>query len=621
MGRIRVLTEETARQIAAGEVIDRPYSIIRELLDNAIDAGARAVRVEIVKGGLERIRVIDDGAGMDEEDLRLCTVRHATSKIAHHEDLTRVRTLGFRGEALASIGACSALSITSRRPDRPAAHRAAVRFGRTGPVAPSAGVPGTTVDVSSLFFELPARRRFLKSRGAETALCRRTLIEKALPHAEVGFEFAVDGRTALRLPAASPVDRAAAAAGLDAADFTCLRGGGDGVQVTAVAARPERARRDRTGIHVYLNRRRIHDFGLSQAVEYGYGEFLPGGQHPVAFLFVEIDPELVDFNVHPAKREARLRRPGDLHRAISSTLQREVRRWRSPADGGAPDADFYRNRTGAPRRAVLAEAPPAASGAASAHAASAPAGSAHAGHMDVAAGDAAPTLPDVAPALPPLAPRRAAAAPAAPEGDPPPRAAAGTAPGAWRGRAPDADARVRYLGQAFQLFLVAEVGDRLYFVDQHAAHERVLYERLRAGAIDRQQLIAGPTVELSPEQETELRGFLPDLERCGFRLQAETGGRYRITEIPAAAARLPADHLCRFVRLCAGTPEDWDRDVYSGLACRLAIKEGEVIDDRSGQRLLERSFRIDPQRCPHGRPLWFEISRAALEGSVGRPAR
>ena len=602
MGRIRVLTEETARQIAAGEVIDRPYSIIRELLDNAIDAGARAVRVEIVKGGLERIRVIDDGAGMDEEDLRLCTVRHATSKIAHHEDLTRVRTLGFRGEALASIGACSVLSITSRRPDRPAAHRAEVRFGRTGAAAPSAGVPGTTVDVSSLFFELPARRRFLKSRGAETALCRRTLIEKALPHAEVGFEFAVDGRTALRLPAASPVDRAAAAAGLDAADFACLRGGGDGVQVTAVAARPERARRDRTGIHVYLNRRRIHDFGLSQAVEYGYGEFLPGGQHPVAFLFVEIDPELVDFNVHPAKREARLRRPGDLHRAISATLQREVRRWRSPADGGAPDADYYRrNQTGAPAGAVLAEAPPAASGAAtpadtaSAHAASTRAGSAHVEYMDAATGDAAPTLPDVAPALPPLAPRRPAA--------------------------PDADARVRYLGQAFQLFLVAEVGDRLYFVDQHAAHERVLYERLRAGAIDRQQLIAGPTVELSPEQETELRGFLPDLERCGFRLQAETGGRYRITEIPAAAARLPADHLCRFVRLCAGTPEDWDRDVYSGLACRLAIKEGEVIDDRSGQRLLERSFRIDPQRCPHGRPLWFEISRAALEGSVGRPAR
>lgn len=149
----------------------------------------------------------------------------------------------------------------------------------------------------------------------------------------------------------------------------------------------------------------------------------------------------------------------------------------------------------------------------------------------------------------------------------------------------------------------------------------MLYERLRLGKIDRQTLMAGPSVELSPEQEAELRGFLPDLERCGFRLQAETGGRYRITEIPAAAARLPVGHLCSFVRLCAGTPEDWDRDVYSGLACRLAIKEGEVIDDRSGQRLLERSFRIDPQRCPHGRPLWFEISRAALEGSVGRPAR
>lgn len=575
MGRIRVLTDETARQIAAGEVIDRPYSIVRELLDNAIDAGPRNVRVEVVKGGLERVRVVDDGSGMDAEDLRLCTVRHATSKIAHHEDLTRVRTLGFRGEALASIGACSVLSVTSRPPDGPAAHRVAVRFGRVEAVRPSAGVPGTAVDVSSLFFELPARRRFLKSRGAETALCRRTLVEKALPHAGIGFEFAVDGRRTLTLPAASPIDRAAAAAGLDAADFTCLQGGGDGLQVTAVAARPERARRDRSGIYVFLNRRRIHDFGLAQAVEYGYGEFLPGGLHPVAFLYVDIDPELVDFNVHPAKREARLRRPGELHRAISATLQREVRLWQSPAASGE-QASYRPDRTGPPAGAVLADAPPA--------------------------------LPA------PYWPTRP------PDGDPPP-ASAGVDAGTWRGRAPDPDARVRYLGQAFQLFLVAEVGDRIYFVDQHAAHERVLYERLRRGEIDRQKLMAGPSVELSPEQETELRGFLPDLERCGFRLQAETGGRYRITEIPAAAARLPAGHLCRFVRLCAGTPEDWERDVYSGLACRLAIKEGEVIDDRSGQRLLERSFRIDPQRCPHGRPLWFEISRAALEGSVGRSAR
>ena len=578
MGGIRVLTDETARQIAAGEVIDRPYSIIRELLDNALDAGARNVRVEIVKGGVERIRVMDDGSGMDERDLRLCTLRHATSKIVDYHDLTRVRTLGFRGEALASIGACSVLSLTSRRSAAPAAHRVLVRFGRAEPVRPSAGVPGSTVEVTSLFFELPARRRFLKSQGAETALCRRTFVEKALPHPEVAFAFTVDGKQALRLPAASPIERAAAASGLDAADFASLDGAGDGVRVAAVAARPERARRDRSGIHVYLNRRRITDFGLVQAVEYGYGEFLPGGLHPVVFLFVEIDSDLVDFNVHPAKREARLRRPGELHRAISAMLQREVRRWQSRAAGEEEAASYRMDQPGTRVASLLAEA--------------------------------APVLPSLT-----------RHAPASASGDPAPRSAAEVAPCTWRGRAPDPEAPVRYLGQAFQLFLVAEVGDRIYFVDQHAAHERVLYEQLRRGGIERQKLIVGPSVELSPEQETELRGFLPDLERCGFRLQAEAGGRYAITEIPAAAARLPADHLCRFVSLCAGTSEDWDRDVYSGLACRLAIKGGEVIDDQSGRELLERSFRIDPQRCPHGRPLWFEISRAALEGSVGRPSR
>ncbi len=581
MGRIRVLTDETARQIAAGEVVDRPYSIVRELLDNAIDAGARNVRVEIVKGGLESIRVVDDGAGMDEEDLRLCALRHATSKIVDHQDLTRVRTLGFRGEALASIGACSVLTLTSRREEGAPAHRALVRFGHAEAVRPSAGVAGTTAEVTSLFFELPARRRFLKSQGAETALCRRALVEKALPHPEVAFEYAVDGRQVMKLAAGSPVDRAAATAGLSVAEFTYLQGGGDGLRVAAVVARPERARRDRSGIHVYLNRRRITDFGLVQAVEYGYGEFLPGGLYPVAFLFVEIDSEMVDFNVHPAKREVRLRRPGELHRAISSTLQREIRGWQSHAERG--EGGWSREEPAARASSLLAEAPPV---------------------------------------LPTLTRRPPADPHASPPGDGrSSRPAAGEAPGTWRGRAPDPDAEVRYLGQAFELFLVAEVGDRVYFVDQHAAHERVLYEQLRRGRIERQTLIAGPSVELSPEQEAELRGFLEDLQRCGFRLHAESGGRYTITEIPAAAARLPAEHLCRFVRLCAGTSEDWDRDVYSGLACRLAIKEGEVIDDQSGRELLERSFRIDPQRCPHGRPLWFEIGRQALEGSVGRPSR
>ncbi len=583
MGRIRVLADDTARQIAAGEVIDRPYSIVRELLDNAIDARAGNVRVEIVKGGLDQIRVVDDGTGMDEEDLRLCTLRHATSKIADHHDLTRVRTLGFRGEALASIGACAVLTLTSRRREEASAHRVLVRFGHAEAVRPIAGVAGTTAEITSLFFELPARRRFLKSRGAETGLCRRTFLEKALPHPDVAFEFAVDDRQVMKLPAGSPLERAAAAAGLDTSDFACVDGGGDGLRVAAVAARPERARRDRSGIHVYLNRRRITDFGLIQAVEYGYGEFLPGGLHPVAFLFVEIDPEMIDFNVHPAKREVRLRRPGELHRAITSTLQREVRRWQSQHAHGAGVA----GETGpAPRLAsFLAEARP------------------------------------VLPALtrPPQPP--GPGSDDSPPGERARRPEAGTAPGTWRGRAPDPEAEVRYLGQAFQLFLVAEVGDRVYFVDQHAAHERVLYEQLRGGLIERQALLAGPSVELSPEEDAELRGFLDDLERCGFRLRVDGGGRYTIMEIPAAASRLPAEHLRRFVRLCAGTSEDWDRDVYSGLACRLAVKEGEVIDERSGRELLERSFRIDPQRCPHGRPLWFEISRQALAGAVGRPAR
>ena len=489
MARIRVLADDTARQIAAGEVIDRPYSIVRELLDNAIDAGAANVRVEVVKGGLEQIRVVDDGAGMDEEDLRLCTLRHATSKIADHRDLARVSTLGFRGEALASIGACSVLTLTSRRKEQASAHRALVRFGRAEGVRPSAGVQGTTAEVSSLFFELPARRRFLKSRGAETALCRRTFLEKALPHPEVAFEFAVDGAQVMRMPAGSPLDRTAAAAGLDAADFACVHGGGEGLRVAALAARPERARRDRSGIHVYLNRRRITDYGLVQAVEYGYGEFLPGGLHPVAYLFVEIDPEMVDFNVHPAKREVRLRRPGELHRAISSTLQREIRSWQSQVERGAAAGE---SRSAAPSASFLAEAPPVLPALA---------------RLPRADAEAAP--PDVLSSRPEA------------------RTTPGTTPGTWRGRAPDPDAEVRYLGQAFHLFLVAEVGDRIYFVDQHAAHERVLYEQLRGGLIER--------------QKTAGRAIRRAVTRRGRRA-ARFPGRSRALRVPPAGSGWRALH-------------------------------------------------------------------------------
>lgn len=580
MGDIQVLSDEVSRQIAAGEVIDRPYSVLRELIDNAIDAGARNVQTEINKGGLKRIRVRDDGAGMDENDLRLCTLRHATSKIVDPADLTHVQTLGFRGEALASIGVCSAMSLISRRADNLTAHQAQVHFGRFGGVRPTSGLPGTTIEVTSLFHELPARRRFLKTQGAETGLCRRTLIEKALPHPDIRFDLTVDGKQVLKLSKSNLINRVAAAGKLNANDMTLISGGDNGLKVNAVVARPEQTRRDRSAIHIYLNRRRINDFGLIQAIEYGYGEFLSGGLHPIAFLFIQIDPDMVDFNVHPAKREVRLRRPGQIHQMITSTLQHGIRRWQTTRQTGTGSVyRDYTTKASQPSASTPAKQPPASSS----------------------------LLPITNSTL------------SFPQ--PETTSIANISRNNWTGSAPNTRAPLLYLGQAFQLFLVAEVDDRIYFVDQHAAHERVLYEQLRSGDVERQKLIVGLTLSLSSEEAAVLRKFFPDLAKCGFRIDNISANKYIITEIPVAASRLPADHICQFMRLNAGTSEDLDRELYSHLACRMAIKEGEIIDDKSAQILLERSFRINPQRCPHGRPLWFEISRAALEGFVCRPLR
>jgi DNA mismatch repair protein MutL len=318
---VHILREEVSRKIAAGEVIDRPLAVVRELLDNALDAGARSVEVYLEGGGLERIRVVDDGQGMSREDLELATLRHATSKIEQEDDLAKVMTLGFRGEALASIAACARLTLTSLAAGGGSAYRLSIEGGRRLALEPATGVPGTTVDVAQLFFNLPARKRFLKSVAAESLGCRQAFLEKALPHPSVGFRLFVDGELRLFLPAQGARERVAAAVGLDLQHLHAAEGKTTGARALVVAGRPELARRDRKFLHLYVNRRRIADYSLLQAAEYAFSQYVPGGSHPVAFLFLEVDPALVDFNIHPAKKEARFRNLAELRQLVIGTLR------------------------------------------------------------------------------------------------------------------------------------------------------------------------------------------------------------------------------------------------------------------------------------------------------------
>ena len=565
--RVHILREEVSRKIAAGEVIDRPLAVVRELLDNALDAGARNVEVYLEGGGLERIRVVDDGAGMSRQDLELAAQRHATSKIEHEDDLARATTLGFRGEALASVAACARLTLTSSWADTgPGAYRLVVEGGRRRTLEPAAGVRGTTVDVADLFFNLPARKRFMKSISAESRGCRQAFLEKALPHSQVSFRLFSEGELRLFLPAQGPRERVAAAMGLDLQHLHAGEGKTTGAQALIVAGRPELARRDRKYLHLYVNRRRISDFSLLQAAEYAFGEYVPGGSHPVAFLFLEVDPALVDFNIHPAKKEARFRNLAELRQLVIGTLRGLLvgfgLRAGSPAPKEAPGG--VKSGTEAGQAWTF---------------------------------EAAALRPLPASLLP------GGEQYAAPSGAPP----AG---------ADSAGASVHYRGQLFRLFLLVERGDSLFIVDQHAAHERLLFEELKGRRLASQELLL--PVRLEGVGEEHVRRSQESWARLGIRVERGEDGVYWIAALPEELLCVE-EELAEALREGTASPEELEQRVFSLAACRTAVKDGQELDPQSAGELARRALALDNARCPHGRPIWMEIRRGDLLRAVARP--
>ena len=592
---IRLLDEQVAGRIAAGEVIDRPFSIVRELLDNAIDAGADEIDVELHSGGLGLVAVRDNGHGISRADLDHVALRHATSKIVDERDLQRVTTLGFRGEALASIAACARLEVISRTPAAAAAMRLVASSGRRQ-VTGAAAAAGTRVQVTRLFADLPARRRFLRRPGTETALCRRMLLEKALAHPKVTFRLTVDGGPDTALPATTPLQRVADSLGGRVAPsdlFQAQRRFAD-FHVTVIGARPELAGRDRSRLMVFVNRRRIQQFGLAQAVEYGYAALLPGGRHPVACLFVEIAPQLVDFNVHPAKREARFRNLAPLHQAVVRVVQEVAPQFghRSPlAAAGTPAAGrlpFTPARPPAP----VPSAPPAQP------------------KPDPVAAPAVTAAADLASATGDAVPGPAVTVIPGPSALPTERAATRVMP--------DVSGGLRYVGQALGLFLLVEIGSSLYFVDQHAAHERVLYEELRRRAFPVQQLLLPIELELEPAAVEAVSGACGLLRELGIVIEREARRPARITALAEPLHQLSAEWLADYVAGVRGSEADLERAVLADMACKLAVKDGEVLDQEAATTIVRRSFTIDLQHCPHGRPLWYSVARQQLVKQVGR---
>jgi DNA mismatch repair protein MutL len=557
-----------SRKIAAGEVIDRPFSIVRELLDNALDAGAASVDVYLEGGGLGRIRVVDDGAGMDEEDLALAWQAHATSKIETEDDLLRASSLGFRGEALSSIALCSRLVMVSSSDPAAPAHRLEVHGGKRVALENAQGRKGTVVDVSELFFNYPARKKFLRSASAESGLCRSILVDRAVSHPGVAFRLFSEEQAKLTLPPAPLRDRIAQAyeQHLDPRMLGESEESGDGFTVRVVAGMPDLRRRDRKLLQCFVNRRRVSEFSLLQAAEFGFSGYMPGGWHPAAFVFVQVDPSLVDFNIHPAKKEVRFRNLPDVHRAVVSATRKML-------EPQAPAAEIS---------GISAAREPATVGEGRA--------------AGVGAGGSASAVASA------VADRRVFTLPfaAGPDGKP-----------------QDDGLSIRFLGQVFGVFLIFELPGRILMLDQHAAHERILYERLLARAPEMQEMLFPLCFDVTEAEEKRLVDAQGELEGIGIGLRRAGARAMEVTSLAADLKPLPETELVEMVRSVSG--EQWRSALIATAACRLAVKDGDRVDPVTARELCAQALKLPVPRCPHGRPIWHELGEDSLRRLVDRP--
>jgi len=575
--RIRVLPPEVASRIAAGEVIERPVSVVRELLDNAIDAGASRISVTVEGGGLELIRVADDGCGIPPNDVELAFERHATSKIGSAEDLRRVATLGFRGEALPSIAAAADVEIVTRARGEPVGVHALLVEGRIVRRSARAASPGTTVSVRDLFARLPARRAFLSSPAAEGRAIAVLVSHYALAYPGIAFELEANGRRVLAT-AGDGVLRHAFAAVFDAdtalamLDVDHVDGA---VQVSGLASPPFIHRGTRANISVFVNGRWVASRGLTFAVVDAYSGLLPADRFPIAALHVRLPPDEVDVNVHPAKAEVRFRDERTVQRAIRHALAAAMER--------------------APAKVWGSAAPPSAASSDEPAASSAPLSERLRPKLELSPQPTQGTLALTRPGLPSRPQRE-------------------TLP------------LLRVVGQMAQTYIVGEGPDGLYLIDQHAAHERILFDRLIAaqgcteGAV--QPLLEPLLIELPVAEAAALAEHAEALAALGFALEPFGERAWLLRQVPIILGGRDLGAALR------GILADLEADrripslverAAASVACHAAVRAGMLLSLEEMRRLLEDLERTaNPRTCPHGRPTIVHLSTADLERQFGR---
>ncbi|MEI6168834.1 MAG: DNA mismatch repair endonuclease MutL [bacterium] len=595
-GHIRLLPTDVANKIAAGEVVERPASILKEILENAIDAGASQIDVEVVSGGTRLVSVADNGSGMNRDDALLSIERHATSKIYTAADIEHIHTLGFRGEALAAISSVARFRLQTRRHDDLAGTELVVTGGKLLDVKEAGGPPGTLIEVRDLFFNIPVRRKFLRSPQTETVHVRQMFLLQALAWPAVGMSLTLDGRRSLALAAgATPEERIRELFGKEIVAKLCAieKTAGE-IRLTGFVSLPELTRGDRTEQYVFVNGRPATAPVVSYAINEAFHSLIADGRHPYVFLYLHLDPELVDVNVHPTKKEVRFRNPSEVRDAIIGTIRSAL--------SGAGSA-FVAGQTPAFEAPVAHE-------------------------QQVVLPSL--TIEDLPPSRIFSYPRMAPPEPRPPELRP----GEGVAAGAVAGPAAPPSAKgpwtwCRVIGQIGGLYVLLETEDGYVVMDPHAAHERVLFEEilqsLEQGRVESQGLLPPVTVELQPRDAMYVRKNLELIKKMGAGVSEFGGDTFVVDALPQGMDGLNIQELlidmARHLETLGerGSHTRWREEAIAQAACKAAVKARDHLSLREVEELVVALASAEmPYTCPHGRPTLIYTSFKELARKFGR---
>ena len=612
MSKIRVLADHVANQIAAGEVVERPASVAKELVENSIDAGATRITIEIEAGGRRLLKVSDDGEGMIRDDAVLAFERHATSKIRETGDLAAIGTLGFRGEALASIASVAKVELTTCIEGASAATRVTIDGGRMRDVKDAAHPRGTTIAVRDLFFNIPARRKFLRSEATETYHLTNLVTHYALAHPEIAFTFINNGREVVRAaPAKDLRERAYQIFGEEFLENLLEVNGGDSqlARVSGFVSAPRDRRTSRDSQYLFVNRRFVRDRMIGRALSEGYRSILPHGVYPAALLFIETPLEEVDVNVHPAKTEVRFRRSA----AVADAVREAVRLALASASYVPPpepspiayEATAAVSYSAPQPRIEFVPPPPMPPAPVVQKPPVEVSGEEIARDIEVMirASQSVQSVQSVA--LPPLNSAEKFAREVTPE---------------------SLSKNIRPLGQLEESFIIATDDEGLLLIDQHVAHERVLFDKYRALEAERrtesQQLLVPQTFDLTPAQAAVFDDLAPELEKYGFELMRLSGRTVAVKAIPAdlpsgEARNMLAELLDTVDAEKKSNARETMRDeIAASLACHAAIKVNMPLAPEKMRWLIDRLLQTSsPTTCPHGRPVILRLrTRDILKG-------